>query len=1718
MVQTSFTVNNESNLNTDLSAIDSGGTQAATNTTYTITFGQGFTLTSQLDAINLESGSTLDIVGNSDTLNGGGAFSGLLAFAGAVAINNLTIANAKATGGTGGAGSYGGGGGAGVGGGLFVAGSYVVNGTTLTTGASVTLNNVNFSGDSAVGGTGGAHNSSLYGGGGGGGIGGAGGAAPSLSGGAGGGGGGGGVGAGASGGAGGSGHSGSAGGVSGASSGGAGSSDSGGAAGGGGGGGAGHGAGGGGVDGGTAGTGNTFASGAAGAGGFGGGGGGGSGATSGSGAGGFGGGGGGGFNDGQTSDFGGGGGGGSNSTGGFGGGKGSSSGGGGGGLGARGDVFVQQGGTLIIQGGSLGVGTVTPGAGGTGGGTVGSAFGNGMFIQGNQSVTLEPGSGQTLTIAGTIADQTGSGGTGGNAGAGALVLDGASGSDVVLSAANTFSGGILINSGTVEIASGGTLGTGTIHFGTSPGKLRIDGSIMPSNTIGWFTVGDTIDLAGISAKSVTLGVNNALTVTPTIGSSVTLHLASNDSFAGDTFSLVADGSGTDIVLHGSDFTVGTEAELNQVIASIDTGGSNVVSGAAYTIALGGNITLNADLDAINLPTGESLTLVGNGETLDGADTYRGLFVFDGAVAVQNLTIADSAAIGGAGGGGTGGGGGGAGLGGGLFVAGTNVVNGTTYAGGSVTLSNVVFQNDAATGGNGGNVLATGQFGGGGGLGGAGGIGYSSGSGGGGIGVGASGGVRYGSYKSAGSGLVPGGASGGAGGVEYGIGPEPGGADGGGGGAGKFGSGSPLPAAGGGGGGLGGSSGGNSRDSFYNGGNGGFGGGGGSGWYSGHRGAYGTGGSGGFGGGGGGSTDEAGGGGFGGGGAGGYLSPGSGGGFGGGAGGGGEYDTFGPGGEYFSPKIPGGGGGGLGAGGDIFVQQGGTLVLQSGSLATGTVTGGAGGDANDSRVHGRGSTGSAFGSAIFIQGTQSISLAPGAGQTLSITGGIADQTGSGGGGGNAGAGSLIIASTGTVILTGANTFTGATTIDAGVLQLGTGQTSGNIPNTASIVGTGGALDLDLSSNVSWAMPITGAIGLEQLGGGTLTLTGHDTFSGGTTVQAGGLIVSNSGSLAATGAVVVNGGNLAFNDASQTIGDLSGTGGTITLGGTLTAGMANTTTLAATISGAGVLVKTGSGELVLTAADTYSGGTTVDQGILQLGTGGSLPETAAIFINGGTFDLHGSNQIFTNFTAVSGAIHTGGGTLTLDVVSSSTLATPITGAGGLVTEGGGTVLLSSSGNTFSGGAIINAGTLEIASGAAAGTGTIHFGTGIASLRIDGTVSPTNIIANFSSGDVIDLHGISYSASDILNYTTSTGKLSIINSGTTVASLFFGAGNTLVNDPFHLNQETSGTGIVVTNDTPCFLRGTLIRTPGGEVLVESLAAGDTIVTLSGEAKPITWIGTGCVQVTRGQRCAATPVVVCKGALADNVPHHDLRVTKGHSLFIDGVLIPVEELVNHRSIAWDDRAQEVEFYHIELATHDILLANGAPAESYRDDGNRWLFANANSDWNLAPKPACAQVLTSGPIVDALWQRLLLRSGPRPGLKLTDDSDVYLLADGVRRDGERSRDGWHIFRLPRQPRTARVVSRAGSPVELGLSRDPRSLGVAVRQVRVQQGKRMTSVSAEHASLCDGFHAYEPDADWRWTDGDAGLPPELWDGFTGPLEVLVRLGSSARYVAGHGAS
>jgi hypothetical protein len=433
----------------------------------------------------------------------------------------------------------------------------------------------------------------------------------------------------------------------------------------------------------------------------------------------------------------------------------------------------------------------------------------------------------------------------------------------------------------------------------------------------------------------------------------------------------------------------------------------------------------------------------------------------------------------------------------------------------------------------------------------------------------------------------------------------------------------------------------------------------------------------------------------------------------------------------------------------------------------------------------------------------------------------------------------------------------------------------------------------------------------------------------------------------------------------------------------------------------------------------------------------------------------------------------------------------------------------------------GTLDI-TGNVNGTGALTFNSG-ASLLLEGTIATTesvlfngsneflnlgtaaNVLApisGFGAGDMIAINGQTVTSAI---YDTGDNMLAVTGSGGEAYALTFTGS--------YQQSDFAVTNGAVESTTPlCFLPGTRIATPDGEVPVEQLATGDEVVTHSGEARRIVWVGNGRVLATRAKRNAATPVIVRKGALADNVPHHDLRVTKAHALYIDDALIPVEFLVNHRSILWDDHAQEVTLYHIELDSHDVLIANNAPAESYRDDGNRWLFQNANSGWGLPPQEPYAPVLTGGPLVDTAWWRLLERSGPRSGVPTTDDPDLHLFVDGERVNSTSDSGMLHVFRLAARPATMRIVSRSGVPQELGTARDPRSLGVALRQITVSQGIRFRTIEAEDARLTDGFHEFEASEGIRWTDGDAAVPADLFDGFDGPFEIVLRLGGMTSYV------
>jgi hypothetical protein len=146
-------------------------------------------------------------------------------------------------------------------------------------------------------------------------------------------------------------------------------------------------------------------------------------------------------------------------------------------------------------------------------------------------------------------------------------------------------------------------------------------------------------------------------------------------------------------------------------------------------------------------------------------------------------------------------------------------------------------------------------------------------------------------------------------------------------------------------------------------------------------------------------------------------------------------------------------------------------------------------------------------------------------------------------------------------------------------------------------------------------------------------------------------------------------------------------------------------------------------------------------------------------------------------------------------------------------------------------------------------------------------------------------------------------------------------------------------------CFLKGTQILTLEGERSIEDLRIGDLIATVSGEPKPIKWIGR--MRVERGSGTswnkAVAPIRIARGAFNGDLPHSDLYVSHGHRFLINGLLIPAGDLVNGSSITrlTSMDVDVLEYLHIELASHDVILANGAPAETLDGNANRADFDN---------------------------------------------------------------------------------------------------------------------------------------------------------------------------------
>jgi autotransporter-associated beta strand protein len=336
---------------------------------------------------------------------------------------------------------------------------------------------------------------------------------------------------------------------------------------------------------------------------------------------------------------------------------------------------------------------------------------------------------------------------------------------------------------------------------------------------------------------------------------------------------------------------------------------------------------------------------------------------------------------------------------------------------------------------------------------------------------------------------------------------------------------------------------------------------------------------------------------------------------------------------------------------------------------------------------------------------------GTGKGLTLTGGL-----------------LVLSST-------ANSYSGDTNVGGGTLRMG----ALNAASSAStvVLSAGGTLDLNtfdqavpgLSgaggtvTNLGSGTPIltvnqtgtatfsgrvTGSVGLAKAGAGTFILGAANVYTGGTTISAGTLRLGAANGVSPASALVMSNGVFDLNGFSQTVAGLSGSGGTIgsTGAATLTINQTNSSGYSGVISGAITLTKSGSGTLLLGAANTYTGGTNINGGTLKLGLAAAIPTAGGINIaTGGTLDRNGFNMTPAGLN-LSGGTLAGAGSLTLSAGLTGTGA--ITGgtldlgggatrrvinvAGGTLTigdaitngnfqkEGNGTLVLTNSANAF------------------------------------------------------------------------------------------------------------------------------------------------------------------------------------------------------------------------------------------------------------------------------------------------------------------------------------------------------------------------------------------------------------------------------------------------------
>ncbi|KAG6559777.1 Autotransporter beta-domain [Candidatus Rhabdochlamydia oedothoracis] len=451
----------------------------------------------------------------------------------------------------------------------------------------------------------------------------------------------------------------------------------------------------------------------------------------------------------------------------------------------------------------------------------------------------------------------------------------------------------------------------------------------------------------------------------------------------------------------------------------------------------------------------------------------------------------------------------------------------------------------------------------------------------------------------------------------------------------------------------------------------------------------------------------------------------------------------------------------------------------------------------------------------------------------------DNTGAGGGGGALG-GAVFVGERATLILLNPTTIQDNTT-EIGKAGVKTGTDGNPVETGAATPGKGYAKDIFLFKdaqlildgesnwNANFAIEADPDApedyfdnGILKKNTGMITLSGVNSYRGGTHINGGFLIASQDSNLGdPSGGISFDGGTLKAQMSFSSARNVS------LLGlGTINVESNSTLTLSGIVSGDSSLIKSNSGNLILTGVNTYSGGTTIDQGILALSEDGTLVSEGAVTINNtGSFDISGitaSSQTIGDLSG-SGTIVLGTKTLIEGTSNNTSYAGVISGTGSFTKQGTGTLTLTGD-NSYTGGITVNAGVLvgnttSLQQGIEnnstvvfdqAETGTysgIISGSGILTKQGPGVVNFTNDSSGFSSGTV------NINAGTLLVNNKLGGAFTV------ATNAILGGGGTAIGNVTNNGSVQPGNSIgTLTID------GDYTQTDSGELVIEINEAGAT------------------------------------------------------------------------------------------------------------------------------------------------------------------------------------------------------------------------------------------------------------------------------------------------------